>query len=214
MYSEMLADGMVTDPDQRRGYLETLRSEAVRLGHLVENVLAYARLERGSARGRIEILTTRDLLQRTRERLETRAAAAGLELRINDNPSLDSQVRTDVAIVEQILFNLVDNACKYAAPASREPRIDLTVASVGRKHVGLRVRDHGPGIPPAEARRLFQPFSRSAQDAAGGVPGVGLGLALSRRLARNLGGDLRLLPSAEAGAAFELRLQAGSTDHG
>jgi len=214
MYSEMLADGMVTDPDQRRGYLETLRSEAVRLGHLVENVLAYARLERGSARGRIEILTTRDLLQRTRERLETRAAAAGLELRINDNPSLDSQVRTDVAIVEQILFNLVDNACKYAAPASREPRIDLTVTGAGPRHVALRIRDHGPGIPPAEARRLFQPFSRSAQDAAGGVPGVGLGLALSRRLARNLGGDLRLLPSAEAGAAFELRLQAGSTDHG
>jgi signal transduction histidine kinase len=94
-------------------------------------------------------------------------AAAGLELRINDNPSLDSQVRTDVAIVEQILFNLVDNACKYAAPASREPRIDLAVTGAGSRHVALRIRDHGPGIPPAEARRLFQPFSRSAQDAAG-----------------------------------------------
>jgi signal transduction histidine kinase len=210
MYSEMLAGDMVPDPVSRRSYLETLRSEAVRLGHLVENVLAYARLERGSARGRVETLTVRELLARTRERLDTRAAAAGLELRL-DEVLLDSRITTDVSVTEQILFNLVDNAAKYAGPAASEPRIDLSVFREGTRWTCLRVCDHGPGIPEREARKLFRPFSRSSEEAAGGVPGVGLGLALSRRLARDLGGDLLLVPSREPGATFVLKVPSART---
>ena len=210
MYSEMLAGDMVPDPVIRRSYLETLRSEAVRLGHLVENVLAYARLERGSARGRVETLTLGELLARTRERLDTRAAAAGLELRL-DEALLDSRITTDVSVTEQILFNLVDNAAKYAGPAATEPWIDLSVSEEGTRWTCLRVSDHGPGISERDARKLFRPFSRSSEEAAGGVPGVGLGLALSRRLARDLGGDLLLVPSREPGATFVLKLPAART---
>ena len=75
------------------------------------------------------------------------------------------------------------------------------------RHALIQVRDHGPGIPAAEARRLFRPFSRSAQQAAGSAPGVGLGLALSRRLARAMGGDLRIDLGVRDGAGFELRLK-------
>src|ERR1043165_39773 len=63
MYSEMLASDMVRDAQKRRQYLETLCSEANRLSHLVENVLAYARLERGSARGRVETVMLVNLIQ-------------------------------------------------------------------------------------------------------------------------------------------------------
>jgi signal transduction histidine kinase len=72
--------------------------------------------------------------------------------------------------------------------------------------VRLTVSDHGPGIEPKELRRLFRPFHKSARDAAQSAPGVGLGLALSRRLARVLGGDLHVLRDRPAGAAFCLRL--------
>jgi len=69
------------------------------------------------------------------------------------------------------------------------------------------MRDHGPGIEPREARRLFRPFTKSARDAANSAPGVGLGLALCRRLARAMGGELDLASVPGAGACFTLRLR-------
>ena len=65
--------------------------------------------------------------------------------------------------------------------------------------------DHGPGVSPHEAKRLFRPFSKSAKDAANSAPGVGLGLALCRRLAGDLGGKLEV-ERAEDGAVFALTL--------
>jgi signal transduction histidine kinase len=206
MYSEMLADDMVPDPARRRQYLETLSVEANRLSHLVENVLAYARLEKGSARRREEKLALRELIERVKPRLEQRAAQAGMRL-VEDSElrSLDTVVRVDVSAVEQILFNLVDNACKYAAPHAVEKAIHLEALPDGRFAM-LRVRDHGQGISAAGARRLFQPFSKSADEAAQSAPGVGLGLALCRRLSRGMGGDLRLARAGSTGACFELLL--------
>ena len=114
---------------------------------------------------------------------------------------LDSQanVRVDLSVVDQILSNLVDNAIKYAGSAA-DRRIHLEVEPAGR-WLALIVRDHGPGLPPGVIRTLFRPFSKSAHDAAHSAPGVGLGLALSRRLARALGGDLRLIENGPAGPA-------------
>ena len=70
----------------------------------------------------------------------------------------------------------------------------------------LRVRDHGQGISAEGARRLFRPFSKSAHEAAHTAPGVGLGLALCRRLSRSMGGDLRLDTLVKSGACFVLKL--------
>ena len=70
----------------------------------------------------------------------------------------------------------------------------------------LAVRDYGPGIPSSETRELFKPFRKSARRAAESSPGVGLGLALSRRLARRMHGDLVIDSSAETGACFVLSL--------
>jgi signal transduction histidine kinase len=120
----------------------------------------------------------------------------------DDVPALT--VRTNALALEQILFNLVDNACKYAGAAA-EKRIELTGQSEGNVVV-LRVRDHGPGIPPAQAARLFRPFSKTAQEAANTAPGLGLGLALSRRLAQSMGGDVSLDTAAGVGATFVVTL--------
>ena len=72
--------------------------------------------------------------------------------------------------------------------------------------VMIRVRDHGPGITPGEERRIFRPFCKSARQAAETAPGVGLGLALSRRLARSMGGELSL-DGCPDGACFVLTLR-------
>jgi len=206
MYSEMLADDMVRDETKRKHYLQTLCSEANRLTHLVENVLAYARLERGSARRRVERVTLGELIDRTRARLEQRAEQAEMQLVVEaDERARATVVQVDVAAVEQILFNLVDNACKYAAPSATERIIHLE-AHPDARFAMLRVRDHGRGISDDGARRLFQPFGKSADDAAHTAPGIGLGLALCRRLSRSLGGDLRFNRTVNPGACFELLL--------
>jgi len=204
MYSEMLAEGMVPDEEKRRHYLTTLCSEANRLSHLVENVLAYARLERGSARSRVEKVTLETLIERVKARLLQRVAQAGVTLVVDSEAeALQTMVHVDVSAVEQILFNLVDNACKYAVPGASEKVIHLEAFPDG-KFALLRVRDHGQGITAREARRLFRPFSKAAHEAAHTAPGVGLGLALCRRLCRSMGGDLRLDGVARNGACFVL----------
>ena len=206
MYSEMLAEGMVTDPEKRKFYLGTLCSEANRLSHLVENVLAYARLERGSARSRVEKVSLGELIERVQPRLLQRVEQVGLRFVVDsEEAALRTVVQVDVSAVEQIIFNLVDNACKYAAPGATEKIIHLEALPNG-KFAMLRVRDHGQGITRQEAKKLFRPFSKSAHEAAHSAPGVGLGLALCRRLSRSLGGDLRLDESVKNGACFELRL--------
>jgi len=209
MYTEMLGEGMVSDPARRQEYLNTLRSEAARLTHLVENVLAYARLERGRAGGRVEPIVLDRLLEPIRTRLADRAAAAGMELVVEaDAPVRAATVRANPSAVEQILFNLVDNACKYAAGAA-DKRIHLIAGRDG-DGVRLKVRDHGPGITRPAARRLFRPFRKSAREAANSAPGVGLGLALSKRLAQDMGARLGFDPAVAGGACFVLRLPSVS----
>jgi signal transduction histidine kinase len=200
----MLADGMVTDEARRREYITRLRGEAERLGHLVENVLFYARVESGRGEAARETVDLQALLQEARPRLAERAARADLEMAFAPPASGPFPVCVDRSAVEQVLLNLVDNACKYAA-RSTPPRIDVHLeTSQGRALV--RVSDHGPGLSAAERRRLFQPFSKSDRDAANSAPGIGLGLALSRRLARAQGGDLSLDDSSGSGAVFVLSL--------
>jgi signal transduction histidine kinase len=193
---------MVSEPGQRQAYLQTLQREADRLGRLVENVLAYARLEKRRPPRPAAPAQLGPLVHAHAGRLHARAAEAGrpLELRL-DAPSQGLWVRVDGEALEQVLFNLVDNACKYGAGTIR-----VSAERRGAK-VALLVHDEGPGVPKDMARRLFEPFSRAAEEAAGAAPGVGLGLALCRRLMRALGGDLRH-ETAASGARFVVLLPA------
>ena len=107
-------------PEKRGDYLRVLSREADRLSHLVENVLAFSKIERGSARASVRELAVADLLAPMRERLEARLATAGLTLEMDlETPAAATLVKVDSAAVEHILFNLVDNAFKHGrAPVS------------------------------------------------------------------------------------------------
>jgi signal transduction histidine kinase len=204
MYTEMLADGMVADPQKQATYHRTLRAEANRLGHLVDNVLLYSRLERSNRDAKIEAAPLGGVIDRIAPRLVDRAAQAGMRLNV-DVPvaAREARIRANLLSVEQILFNLVDNACKYAASAA-DASVDVTATLVDT-HVEIAVSDHGPGLDATARARLFQPFSKSVTEAANTAPGLGLGLALSHRLARNMNASLRM-GDAKSGAVFILRL--------
>ena len=205
MYAEMLARGMVPDASRRQEYFNTLQREAERLTLLVENVLAYARLERGRRPQAQDHVTLATLLDRVGPRLKQRAAQAGMECELQlDDAAANQEFTSDQAVVEQILFNLVDNASKYAQNAG-DRRIHVEANRNGRC-MRLTVRDHGPGIELHGWSRRMQPFGKSAQESADSAPGVGLGLALCRRLARELGGSLEIADAPSGGAALTLSL--------
>lgn len=205
MYTEMLAEGMVQGEPERREYFETLRREADRQSHLVENVLSYSRLESGRYRAARETAPVASLLSPLTGALAAQAERTGMSFVAPEAGPWESVlVRVDRSAVDRILLNLVDNACKYARDAA-DRRVHLE-CEVEERAVRLCVADHGPGVAARDGRQLFRPFRKSARDAAQSAPGVGLGLALSRRLARAIGGDLFLAPSSSEGARFCLRL--------
>ena len=143
------------------------------------------------------------MLERVRPILEqrTRETDGRLDIAVHNGVELE----VDVDAITQILFNLIDNACKYASSAE-DPGIEL-VADGSGSDVTITVRDHGPGIPAQFRTAIFRPFERAERGPAENeAPGVGLGLALARALAEDLGGRLELVAESGPGATFKLTI--------
>ena len=216
LYSQMLADGMVTDEAVRKDYLNTLKRESDRLTGIVENVLEYARISRqrtGKDKPKGEqTLTVGELLARIVPPMSRLGEQAGMDLIVSDSTSDDADrtVTLDPHAVERIVMNLMDNACKYAGgDADSDEDHDLRVhldAQVTRGVLLLTVSDHGPGVPSRDRRKIFGEFIRGSSGTMRDRSGLGLGLALSRGLAVEMGGDLSLVRKRGHGAEFELRV--------
>jgi len=200
LHSEMLAENL-GDAANRERYAATVSSEAGRLGRVVSNMLDLSRLERGAelAHPRPGDLAdfVRRFLDRTRPRLEDR----GVAFEDSIQSGLPPVVFDDDAL-SQILDNLFDNAEKHTrSTPDRKIRVS---AELHANEVRITIADNGPGIPRQQRRGLFKPFDRP--NGSDRTPGLGLGLALARSLARAQGGELELAPSDGPGATFNLTL--------
>ena len=206
LYSQMLASGMVREEADRTQYARTLFGESERLGRIVESVLEYARLGKGE-KPRREALKLAELRDRLGPVLQGAANEHGAEIVDTLGDGEEATVRVDPSRIERILVNLVDNAGKYGKRDGEPARVEvLWSADAQSGMLRVSVRDHGPGIPAAEARRVFRPFTRGAMHAHGSTPGMGLGLALARGLAEQCGGSVTYEPrEGEEGARFVLR---------
>ncbi len=206
LYLDMLVNGLVRNEKQRGEYLQTLNAEANRLNRLVGNVLDFSRLENQRPRLNRTRVTAADLLAQIETAWQGRCKDADKELVIENALADGAALCTDGQLVQQILGNLLDNACKYSRGAS-DSHVWLRVGGDGRRVV-FEVEDHGPGVPKRERRSIFRAFRRGRNAGVTGG-GVGLGLALARRWAGLLGGELTLRSaSTESGACFRLTLPA------
>ncbi len=197
LYSELLLEGRVKDPEKQNRYLRTLRDESERLARLVHNVLDFSRLEMGRSRLQPVPVSLLQHLQAVKERMAERLDAQGLEVIL---PETDLHVIADPDGLEQILLNLFDNALKYAEGATT-----LQFRVRERDLIQLEVLDNGPGIPSAHRKRIFKAFHQVDDSLTREQGGTGLGLHISRRIARQMNGDLTLGSSTE-GACFHLTL--------
>lgn len=206
LYTELLQSGTLP-PEKVEEYHHTLRRESLRLGHLVENVLSYAKLTRGKVRGQLDCGPCTQLLTPVFEKISEHLKKAGFSVSINIDPRVSLlHLRTDTLTIEQILLNLADNTIKY----DDDPHPSVSILAL-QKHRSLSIRftDNGRGIAPDQQKRLFQPFTRSEQAISEQKPGIGLGLALSRDLARSIRGNLALERSDSRGTTFLLTLPLG-----
>lgn len=211
LHADLLASGRLADEDARARTITTVKHEAERLSDVVESVLAAARLDQGQEpkRGSTPIA---DLDRVLKPRLAEIAERAGATL----NWAVDADAGTVLGIalpeLERIMVNLVDNACKHGLPrpdsgGAGEPAVRIGVVTERGAGGGLcriTVADNGPGVADEDRGRVFQEFERGRD--SGGVGGMGLGLALARRLAQVAGGELALLERRGPGAVFELRV--------
>jgi len=205
LYLDMLAGGLVTHEKQKTEYLHTLNAETERLNRLVGNVLDFSRLENQRPQLNKTPVVLADLLEQVRATWQGRCQDTGKELILENTLPAETVFRTDMHLVQQILGNLIDNACKYSHGAA-DRRLWLRARRDGTKEVVLEVEDRGPGVPARESRSIFRPFRRG-RDADVTAGGVGLGLALAQRWAQLLGGRLVLqTTSGSAGACFRLKI--------
>lgn len=216
LYAELLEQGRVADETKRAEYLRTIGRETLRLARLVNNALDFSRLEQGGKRFQSVQLDLTGELARLLDTHAPRVADAGLVLR-RELPGEALTVTTDRDAVGQIVINLIDNACKYAA-AGGEVVVTLRTPTeeeegrichlLGDKPVRaeVRVADRGPGVAAEHRERIFEKFHRVDDTLTAEKGGAGLGLSIARRLARGLGGELRCEERPGGGAVFVLSL--------
>lgn len=205
MFGEMLLTGRVPDTSKRQEYLEIICSETERLSGLIENVLDFAALERGRRNYEMREHDVSDIAGRAIEALHYRfeRESARVELvRVGESALglVDEQAILLVAV------NLLDNAMKYAPGTPVEMIVETTA-----DEIQLRVRDHGPGIPPADLKRVFDRFYRTRGSER--ARGSGIGLAIVKRIAEEHDGRAWAQNADDGGALVAIAIPRRRAAH-
>jgi len=201
-YTDLLSTGIGGSlSEQQRQYLDRIRSSQQHLLGIINDILNFVRLEAGQLNYTFESVPVREVIDTALLMVVPQATAKGLQ--VHSTTETEATVRADRSKLEQILLNLLSNAVKFTEPGGS---IDITVNVEDR--VRLHVRDTGIGIPAEQLERIFDPFVQIGRSLTSPHAGAGLGLAISRDLARAMQGDLEVESTEGAGAVFTLSLPA------
>ena len=205
MFSELLAEGRVTDETKRRSYLQIISAETARLTRLINNVLDFSRMERGEKKYHFEpcdlTAVARETVETYRPHLETNGFT--LECEFPDAPLV---LQGDRDALAQVLVNLLSNAEKYSTNGRKEITVRLRRQSEPLPFLEVGVLDRGLGVPRGSEEKIFEQFYRAHDSLGSGIQGSGLGLTLARQIARAHGGEVACAPREGGGSCFTLRL--------
>jgi two-component system, OmpR family, phosphate regulon sensor histidine kinase PhoR len=214
MFGELLQSGRVESEEKRRQYIQIIVTETERLSALIENVLDFARAERGKAAYEFSRASLRDVVTRAVELARVRTQRDGVELSLELEANLPN-ADLDERAIELAIINLVDNALKHAPEGKRilvaahrlPPAPSLGPAS---ERVEIRVTDEGPGISPEDRKRIFDRFVRGHRARETRTRGSGIGLALVKHIAEAHGGRAWVESARPHGSTFVFTLRIGS----
>jgi len=209
-YSDLMVGGMIgpITPVQR-DRLERIKASAMHLLSIVEEILTFSRVEAGRESLHVAEFDACELAREAAMLIEPQALLKNLTLRVNV-PADRLVTATDKTKLRQILVNLLGNAVKFTDEGS----VALEVACDADRLV-VRVTDTGNGIAPQNLEQIFEPFTQVDQSRTRRQSGTGLGLAVSRKLAQLLGGDLVARSEVGKGSTFTLTcpLRADAAAH-
>jgi signal transduction histidine kinase len=198
--TELLASGSVPSEPRKQQYYELLSRETGRLHGMVESLLSFGRLEAGAYAWQLETVEPGSLMVPIVEQFRQQQGTAR-EVVCEMEDGLPP-IRADREALSRAIWNLLENAGKYSQP-------DTLIRVFARRNAGtvaLGVEDHGDGIALAEQGRIFQKFVRGTGAKRAGIRGVGIGLALVKRIVEAHGGSVRLESEPGRGSTFILEL--------
>ncbi len=200
-YAELLNHSSQTD-EQRESTARTIHQNGEHLMAVLNDLLDISKIEAGQVT--IEPLDASPacVAGQVLELMAARAKAKGIALRLEAAPGLRESIVTDAMRLRQILLNLVGNALKF----TQRGEVVLTVRPARGDSVAFEVRDSGIGMTTEQMARIFQPFTQADASMARRFGGTGLGLVISRRLARLLGGDVEVSSTPGVGSVFTLTI--------
>jgi len=200
-YVDVILDDTEHLPEDARSYLHVVQRNARRLHRLVDDLLSTA-LQSVATVLDIERVSVTELLERSAVEARKAAAAAGLALEIDTSFGNELDINGDSERLAQVFDNLFSNAIKYTPSGGR---VEGTVTRDGDVAV-VRVRDTGRGISESEQGKIFNKFFRSSTVLTDAIPGVGLGLAITKTIVDAHGGSITVSSELGKGATFEVRL--------
>ncbi|HEV8247542.1 MAG TPA: HAMP domain-containing sensor histidine kinase [Polyangiaceae bacterium] len=203
MFGELLQSGRVENDEKRQQYLTIIVSESERLGALIENVLDFAKVERGKQAYDFVESSVADVVARAVEACRVRAERDRVALDYESEAALPA-VELDERAIEIAVINLVDNALKYAPDGQR---VTVRVRRAGDK-VEIRVSDQGGGIAVDDRKRIFDRFVRGKSAVGKQVRGSGIGLALVKHIAEAHGGGAWVEDNLPRGSTFVITIRA------
>jgi signal transduction histidine kinase/CheY-like chemotaxis protein len=192
--------------ERQRAYLRTASASADHLLTLLNDVLDMSRLESGRMTLVPGPVRLRTVLEDVEALMRPQAESKGLAFSVVFDPSLPARVSCDVTRVRQIIFNLLSNALKFTERGEVRLTLEYCVCQEGGLGLCLAVSDTGIGMDEATLGRLFQRFSQGDASRARRFGGTGLGLEISRSLARLMGGDIEATSRLGQGSTFRFTM--------
>ncbi len=196
-FVETLLEGAKNDPELATRFLQTIDKHADRLTYLIEDLLTISRLESGQIVMNLDAVDLREEVDRVVDDLQARATEKKVALENRLPPGLGA--RADADRLQQVLFNLVENAIKYGR---NEGRVSIGGEAIGGKKIKLWVQDDGPGIPAESKDRIFERFYRVDRARSRETGGTGLGLSIVKHIVQAHGGEVWVKSELGQGASF------------
>ena len=201
MYGEILREGWA-DEEKKQTYYDYIFYESERLTRLINNVLQLARMRRNDVQLGLKEVTLGELIDTLRSTLSSLVERNSFTLNIRCNEACEGSLQVDPDAFTQIFLNLVDNAIKFSAKAEKKI-IDIDCYSLDDGSVEFSVRDYGPGIKKDQMKKVFQLFYRAENELTRRTTGTGIGLALVKQLAQQIGAEVKVM-NHSPGVEFKL----------
>jgi two-component system, OmpR family, phosphate regulon sensor histidine kinase PhoR len=207
-FVETLLDGALDDRTQAERFLLTIQKHTNRLTFLIEDLLTISRLESGPATLNLQPVVLSDLAQRVLDDL--RGKALNRRVRLVNSLSDDLQARADADRLQQVIFNLVENAIKYGREGGT---VVLSAERLETGQIQVSVQDNGPGIPAEAQPRVFERFYRVDKARSRDTGGTGLGLSIVKHIVQAHGGTVGVQSELGYGTTFHFTLSCGQVDN-